>query len=92
MTKLTSRRDRRLAILVVAPDFLIDALTDCRESKFLTVRDSPLPADAKARWGWHDNSDGNFRIVIESKSFQPVPEGAEIPIIDSPEIGIIYGR
>ena len=71
--------DRRFMIFKISEDTLASFLR-C-DGKVFRVSASECPADAKVAGVFFDLS-GCFCIRMESQSFEPVPEGCQIPITD----------
>jgi len=67
--------DRRVAILSISPAFFI-AL--CNGSIF-QVTDNPLPKDTRCVHAYYDHNKKLFVLIVQSASFDEVPDGVELP-------------
>jgi hypothetical protein len=70
--------DRRFMIFKISED-TVASLLRC-DGKVFSVSASECPADAKVAGVFFDHPSGCFWIRMESQSFEPVPEGCQIPI------------
>jgi len=62
---------------------LIDGITIslfCKDSRF-TIKDSPIPKEAKFLGAFFDNERNSFIVYFEHRSFKKIPVGEKIPII-----------
>jgi hypothetical protein len=69
--------DRRFMIFKISED-TVASLLRC-DGKVFKVSASECPADAKVAGVFFDHLSGCFCIRMESQSFEPVPEGCQIP-------------
>lgn len=67
---------RRLAILRVTPEFLVEF------SK--SARHNALPADARCEGTYYDADAHVISVVVTSQSFAEAPEGEILPVLPPP--------
>ena len=77
----------RVKLILIDPNFLIDALNWSRTSRatvFTIVSGEPLPGDAKVVDVHYDFNRGKLVATVRSESFEPVPAGEPIPFFNEP--------
>ena len=67
---------RRIGILI---DGIAISLF-CKDSTF-TIKDSPIPKDAKFLGAFFDNERNSFIVYFDHRSFKKIPIGDKIPLI-----------
>lgn len=82
-------RDRRLALLEVSPEFLIQC---CQEQaqllRMARVVKHALPKDATFVRAGHDVT-GALCLVLWSATFQSIPEGERLPMLPLPVFEVV---
>lgn len=79
---------KRYALLHTTPELLVELCKFQDVPKRMRVVSNAIPSDARFVRSGHDR-DGSLLIVIESASFDPVPEGATLPMLDNPTWQIV---
>lgn len=72
---------KRWAIVRATPELLVDLLKPGKREAYEIV-DSPVPSDAVFVGAFFDEPKQLWMIKIASESFDEVPEGASLPVID----------
>ncbi len=84
---LTKIRGRRLKVLRIANPILVSMLRQGAKQRYMVIENG-LPKDAKIvniQFGMGDY----FDVLIESKEFNRVPFGKEIPEMKAPTVTVI---
>lgn len=74
---------RRRAILVVTPDFFVNALKG-NDPRHYFVDRFALPEDAKCVDVGYTNSRGEIHLVLESATFNEIPPKGKPPVLPPP--------
>ena len=96
VTEATSTRRtvdrRRVAVLYITPQVLVEMAKHNDEPFKLKVTAGALPADAEAMGIDYDVFSGTAKIVVRSASFDIVDEGVMPPTLPAVEVTMISER
>ncbi len=73
-------KERRLKAVRFSPQNFIEMFSSPRATKFIT--DADVPSDSAVIGVNYDPATCYFLLTIVSEKFDPVPEGAKIPVMD----------
>lgn len=76
------------AFVLVTPDFIANM---CKPSEKITIStESEVPKDAIFITAEYSDSLQCFRVIFEHDSFDDIPEGNRIPMLDKPRFTKYY--